>query len=178
MSRVGKLPVKIPGNIKVVVNDSNLNFDNGKIKKSYTVSSGVNIVYQDNEIKLSATNGTASDISKFVGMDRNNIKNIVLGLNEPFKVTLEINGVGYKASVEKGLLILTLGYSHEIFYALPKGIAAVFEKPNLIILSGEDKVLVGQVASEIISFRKPEPYKGKGVKILGKQILRKEGKKK
>lgn len=135
MSRVGKLPVKIPENIKVVINDSNLNFDNGKIKKSYTVSSDVNIVYKDNEIKLSAASGAASDISKFVGMDRNNIKNIVLGLNEPFKVTLEINGVGYKASVEKGLLILTLGYSHEIFYALPKGIVAVFEKPNLIILS-------------------------------------------
>ena len=111
-------------------------------------------------------------------MDRSNIKNIVQGLKESFKTTLEINGVGYKAAVDKGVLMLTLGYSHEIFYALPKGITAAFEKPNLIILSGDDKVLVGQVASEIISFRKPEPYKGKGVKIFGKQILRKEGKKK
>ena len=114
----------------------------------------------------------------FIGMDRSNIKNIVNGLQEPFKTILEINGVGYKAAVEKEVLILTLGYSHEIYYALPKGITASFEKPNLIVLNGSDKVLVGQVASEIISFRKPEPYKGKGVKIAGKQILRKEGKKK
>lgn len=178
MSRVGKLPVKLPENIKVAVNDNVLIFDNGKVKKTYKVTSGIKITNQNNEIKLTADKGAVSDISKFIGMDRNNIKNIVLGLKEPFKVTLEVNGVGYKAAVEKGVLILTLGYSHEIFYYLPKGIAAVFEKPNLIILSGDDKVLVGQVASEIISFRKPEPYKGKGVKILGKQILRKEGKKK
>ena len=114
----------------------------------------------------------------FVGMNRSNVKNIIEGLQNPFKTTLEINGVGYKASVDKGVLALTLGYSHEIYYALPKNITAAFEKPNLIIITGDDKVLVGQVASEIISFRKPEPYKGKGVKILGKAILRKEGKKK
>lgn len=138
---------------------------------------GVKITYKDNEIKLTAEN-TASNVSKFVGMDRSNINNIIQGLQESFKTTLEVNGVGYKALVQDRVLILTLGYSHEIFYALPEGITAVFEKPNLIILSGDDKVLVGQVASEIISFRKPEPYKGKGVKIQGKQILRKEGKKK
>lgn len=178
MSRVGKLPVKIPENIKVAVDKNALTFDNGKVKKSYKVSLGVKVIFQDNEVKLSAESGAVSDISKFVGMDRSNIKNIVQGLQEPFKITLEVNGVGYKAAVEKGVLILTLGYSHEIFYALPKNITAAFEKPNLIVLSGDDKILVGQVASEIISFRKPEPYKGKGVKISGKQILRKEGKKK
>lgn len=178
MSRVGKLPVTIPQTIKVAVNKSELTFDNGKVKKSYKVSLGVKIEIQDGLIKLSAENHAVSDISKFVGMDRSNIKNIVQGLQEPFKTVLEINGVGYKAAVDKGVLMLTLGYSHEIFYALPKGISAAFEKPNLIIISGDDKVLVGQIASEIISFRKPEPYKGKGVKIFGKQILRKEGKKK
>jgi len=178
MSRVGKLPVTIPQTIKVAVNKSELTFDNGKVKKSYKVSLGVKIKIQDGLIKLSAENDAVSDISKFVGMDRSNIKNIVQGLQEPFKTVLEINGVGYKAAVDKGVLMLTLGYSHEIFYALPKGISAAFEKPNLIIISGDDKVLVGQIASEIISFRKPEPYKGKGVKIFGKQILRKEGKKK
>jgi len=73
---------------------------------------------------------------------------------------------------------MSLGFSHEIFYALPLGVKASFEKPNLVVISGDSKILVGQVASEIISFRKPEPYKGKGIKIFGKQILRKEGKKK
>ena len=178
MSRVGKLPVKIPSNVKLSIDKNVVNFDNGKVKKSYKVSPGVKIEFQDGLVKVSAENKAIPDISMFVGMDRSNIKNIVQGLQEPFKTTLEINGVGYKAAVEKGILILTLGYSHEIFYALPKTITAAFEKPNLIIISGDDKVLVGQVASEIISFRKPEPYKGKGVKIFGKQILRKEGKKK
>lgn len=177
MSRVGKLPVKVPETIKIEVDNNKLTFDNSKVKKTYEVMLGVKITYKDNEIKLTAEN-TASNVSKFVGMDRSNINNIIQGLQESFKTTLEVNGVGYKALVQDRVLILTLGYSHEIFYALPEGITAVFEKPNLIILSGDDKVLVGQVASEIISFRKPEPYKGKGVKIQGKQILRKEGKKK
>ncbi len=178
MSRVGKLPVQIPDNIKVAVSGSVVSFDNGKIKKTYEVSKGVKISFENKEIRLVAENKDTPKISMFVGMDRSNIKNIVLGLGTPFKTVLEINGVGYKASVDKNLLILTLGYSHEIIYALPKGITAAFEKPNLIIISGDDKVLVGQIASEIISFRKPEPYKGKGVKVAGKAILRKEGKKK
>lgn len=178
MSRVGKLPVKIPENIKVAIEKSSIFFDSGKVKKTYKVSPNVKVEFQNGLIKLSAEINAPSGISMFVGMDRSNIKNIVNGLQEPFKTILEINGVGYKAAVEKEVLILTLGYSHEIYYILPKGISAVFEKPNLIVISGSDKVLVGQVASEIISFRKPEPYKGKGVKIFGKQILRKEGKKK
>ncbi|MBP7709700.1 MAG: 50S ribosomal protein L6 [Rickettsiales bacterium] len=178
MSRVGKLPVAIPDNIKVTVDKDVITLDSGKVKKTYKVSPGVGVEVLDKQIKLAAIDKTIPDISMFVGMDRSNIKNIVLGLQTGFKTTLEINGVGYKASVDKSVLILTLGYSHEIFYALPKGITAVFEKPNLIIISGDDNILVGQVAAEIISFRKPEPYKGKGVKVFGKKILRKEGKKK
>ena len=178
MSRIGKLPVQIPDNIKVAIDKNIVNFDNGKVKKSYQLSANVKIVFEDKQLKISAVDKSISDISMFVGMDRSNIKNIVAGLQTPFKTVLEINGVGYKASVDKGILVLTLGYSHEIFYALPKNIGAAFEKPNLIIITGDDKVLVGQVAAEIISFRKPEPYKGKGVKVFGKKILRKEGKKK
>ncbi len=178
MSRVGKLPVQVPENIKVAVSGSTVSFDNGKVKKTYEVSKGVKVVFEDKKLQLSAIDKAIPKISMFVGMDRSNLKNIVIGLGTPFKTTLEINGVGYKAAVDKNLLVLTLGYSHEIVYALPKGITAAFEKPNLIIISGDDKVLVGQIASEIISFRKPEPYKGKGVKVAGKAILRKEGKKK
>ncbi len=178
MSRVGKLPISIPDNIKVSIDKNIVTFDSGKIKRTYQLSPGVKVDLSDTQLKLSAIDKSVSDISMFVGMDRSNIKNIVSGLQTPFKTTLEINGVGYKASVDKGILTLTLGYSHEIFYALPEGINAAFEKPNLVIVSGNDKVLVGQVAAEIISFRKPEPYKGKGVKVFGKKILRKEGKKK
>jgi len=178
MSRVGKLPVSVPDNIKVTIDKNVITFDTGKVKKTYQISNGVRADFADKQIKLSAIDKSVSDISMFVGMDRSNVKNIVAGLQTDFKIVLEINGVGYKASVDKGVLTLTLGYSHEIYYALPKGITAAFEKPNLVIITGNDKVLVGQVAAEIISFRKPEPYKGKGVKISGKAILRKEGKKK
>ncbi len=178
MSRVGKLPVAIPDNIKVAIDNGVITFDSGKVKKTYKVSSGVKAEIADKQIKLSAIDKSVPDISMFVGMDRSNVKNIVTGIAVGFKTVLEINGVGYKASVDKSILVLTLGYSHEIYYALPQGIAAAFEKPNLIIISGDDNVLVGQVAAEIISFRKPEPYKGKGVKVFGKKILRKEGKKK
>jgi large subunit ribosomal protein L6 len=178
MSRVGKLPVIIPDNIKVSISGNVINFDNGKVKKTYKVSNGVKVELVEKALKFTAANKEIPDISMFVGMDRSNVKNIVLGLQTPFKVVLEINGVGYKAAVDKRILSLTLGYSHDILYALPQGINAAFEKPNLIVITGEDKVLVGQVAAEIISFRKPEPYKGKGVKVAGKAILRKEGKKK
>lgn len=177
MSRVGKVPVKIPQNIKVNVNGNVISFDNGKVKKTYEVMPSVNAVFEGEAIKFTAKEGFEK-ASIDVGMDRSNVKNIVAGLQTPFKITLEINGVGYKAAVDKSGIMLSLGYSHEIFYLLPQNVAAVFEKPNLIILTSDDKVLVGQVASEIISFRKPEPYKGKGVKIAGKAIVRKEGKKK
>jgi len=178
MSRVGKLPVIVPDNIKVDINGKNIKFVSGTVEKNYTISKGVVAKLEGNAIKLSSEKDSQSKVSMFVGMNRSNIKNIVSGLSSAFKIVLEINGVGYKASVEKGVLMMSLGFSHEIFYALPLGIKASFEKPNLVVISGDDKILVGQVASEIILFRKPEPYKGKGVKIFGKQILRKEGKKK
>lgn len=178
MSRVGKLPVVIPDTIKVSVDKNVITFDTGKVKKTYKVDSRIKVEFADKKIQLAAINKADGDSSMFVGMDRSNIKNIVAGLQTPFKTTLEINGVGYKAAVDKGILTLTLGYSHEIYYSLPKGVNAAFEKPNFIVITGDDKVLVGQVAAEIISFRKPEPYKGKGVKVSGRAILRKEGKKK
>ncbi len=178
MSRVGKLPVAVPDNVKVAINKNIISFDNGKLKKEYKISAGVQVVLEEKQLKFTAIDKKTPKISMFVGMDRNNVKNIIQGLVTPFKTILEFNGVGYKAAIDKNLLVLTLGYSHDIVYSLPKGITAVFEKPNLIIISGDDKVLVGQIAAEIITFRKPEPYKGKGVKVAGKAILRKEGKKK
>ena len=178
MSRIGKLPIKIPQDIKVSLYDNQISFDNGKMKKNYNISSGIVVDFSDNQIKLSVSDKSNSDLSMKIGMDRSNIKNIVSGMSVGFKTVLEVNGVGYKTALDKSVLILTLGYSHDVFYVLPKEISVTLEKPNLVVVSGDDKVLVGQVASEIISFRAPEPYKGKGIKKFGKPILRKEGKKK
>lgn len=178
MSRVGKLPVTIPDNVKVAINGNIVSFDNGKTKQEYQLSEGVQVVLEEKELKISAIDKKVPKISMFVGMNRSNINNIVEGMVKDFETVLEINGVGYKASVQNNLLILDLGYSHEIVYVIPENIKAAFEKPNLIRISGADKVEVGQIAAEIIAFRKPEPYKGKGVKKQGQIILRKEGKKK
>ena len=178
MSRVGKLPITVPDSIKVAVKGSAIELSAGNNKKTYELSFGVAAAFAEGKIKISAKDESVPSISMFVGMDRSNLNSIVAGLTNPFKTTLEVNGVGYKVAVNKDMLTLTLGYSHEIIYKLPAGITAVFEKPNLIVISGNDKVSVGQVAAEIISFRKPEPYKGKGIKVFGKAILRKEGKKK
>lgn len=178
MSRVGKLPVSVPDSIEVQVSGDTISFKSAKSEKTYQVSPGVLVNVEDQKIKLTSSDKAPSNISMFIGMDRSNINNIVAGLVQDFKVKLEVNGVGYKVAVEGKKLVLTLGYSHEIFYMLPSAVSAVFEKPNFLVLSSDNKVLVGQVASEIISFRKPEPYKGKGVKVFGQKILRKEGKKK
>lgn len=178
MSRVGKVPVAVPDSIKVSVKDSIIDLSAGNNKKTYKLSFGVSATFVEGKIKIFAADSSVPRISMLVGMDRSNLNNIINGLKVPFKTTLEINGVGYKVSINKDLVTLTLGYSHEIIYRLPTGISAAFEKPNFIVISGIDKVSVGQVAAEIISFRKPEPYKGKGVKVSGKAILRKEGKKK
>lgn len=177
MSRVGKLPIEIPQQIKVEINTRKINLTNGQLTRSYEVRPNVDVALVGNQIKLSAKNGDKS-YSIDVGMDRSNLNSIVSGMIKPFEILLEINGVGYKASVNHKMVILSLGYSHEIFYSLPASVSAVFEKPNLIRLSSHDKIVVGKVAAEIIAFRKPEPYKGKGVKIFGSTILRKEGKKK
>ena len=178
MSRVGKLPITVPDSVNISLNNNTITFNSGKINKIYKINDGLIVEFKDKQIQLKSSDKKNKTLSMKIGMDRSNIKNIIQGFQSPFKIVLEINGVGYKASVDKSILCLTLGFSHEIYYAIPDGISANFEKPNHIVITGSDKVLVGQVASEIINFRPPEPYKGKGVKILGKTILRKEGKKK
>jgi len=179
MSRVGKLPIKVPNDIKVEIQGQNIKITKGPVVKVYDFGDKVDVLYENEVIRISPKKEfKKSEIANFYGMHRNNIANIVKGLIEHFKIVLEINGVGFKANVVKNnILMLTLGYSHDIAFALPANVSAKVDG-NQIALESEDKQLVGQIASEIISLRKPEPYKGKGVKIFGKQILRKEGKKK
>lgn len=178
MSRIGKLPIKLPEQSVANISGNVIEITYKDSKITYQLSHGVVADLEENVITLKAENKKQSKISMFVGMDRSNLNNIVSGLTEPFKVTLEVNGVGYKVSVAGNVVNLFLGFSHDIIYVLPEGISAAFEKPNHLIISGQDKVLVGQVASEIISFRPVEPYKGKGVRISGQPYLKKEGKKK
>ena len=176
VSRIGKLPIKVADDIKIAIDNSVITFTKGKITKTYDFGKKVKVIFKDKEIFVEETE--EDDSTMFSGLHRSNIANIVKGLQEGYKVVLEYNGVGYRADVAKGFLVLGLGYSHDIVIKVPEGITITPEKPNLINIQGSDKEAVGTLASRIISLRKTEPYKGKGIKYQGQEILRKEGKKK
>jgi large subunit ribosomal protein L6 len=176
MSRVGKLPIKVPGDIKVNIDGTVLTLTKGSEVKTYDFGTKVKVVFEDNEIKVSRIDEEAE--SKFWGLHRSNINNMVIGLTQGFKTTLEYNGVGYRANVSGDFLMLGLGYSHDIAVFIPKELKISIGKPNLIIIEGSDKELVGKMSASIISLRKTEPYKGKGIKKVGQYVVRKEGKKK
>lgn len=178
MSRIGKLPIAINDKIKVEVKNRTIDIATQDFSKSYKLSYGVEAKIDGSSLKVLAKDTSIPKITMFVGMDRSNLNNIISGLIKPFKTDLEVTGVGYKFNISGQKISLSLGYSHEIVYILPKNVSASFEKPNILALTSIDKVLLGKVASEIISFRPTEPYKGKGIKIKGSYVRRKEGKKK
>lgn len=174
MSRIGTKPIEIPENTTVNIDgDKFVASSQGKTqyvlihpKISVSIKDGRVIVKRESDDKLSKS---------LHGLIRSLIKNSIEGVTKGYKKDLEIIGVGYRAQVDQGKIILKLGYSHDIEYIAPEGID--FEvKKNIISISGINKQLVGQVASEIRAFRKPEPYKGKGIKYVGEKIIRKVGK--
>lgn len=178
MSRVGKLPVKIPSGVTVTLNGSELAVKSSKGELKQRFTSEVNVEVKDGQVLVTPKNKNANRDRAMWGLYRNLFRNMVEGVANGFSKTLEINGVGYRAAADKNFVTLSLGFSHEIKYAIPKGIEVKCEKPTVISISGIDKELVGQVAAEIRSLRKPEPYKGKGVRYQGEYVRQKEGKKK
>ena len=177
MSRVGKLPVEVPSDIKFNVEADILHFSYKSHSRSYKLCRNISIECKDNSITFVKKNNSKQARSEY-GTDRSNVFNIVKGIKEDFVTELEVTGVGYKFDINKDLIIFNLGYSHEIFYPLPSSVVAEFKKTNILILKCFDKEILGQVCAQIMSFRKIEPYKGKGIKKKGSIILRKEGKKK
>ena len=177
MSRIGKNPVEVPSGVEVsIVNDLlTAKGKNGTL--TVALHDAVEVKQEDGKVVVNPRAG-APAASKMWGTMRSMINNAVIGASEGFSVRLEINGVGYRASVQGSNLNLQLGYSHDIIYPIPQGITVKCERPTLIEISGASKQQVGQIASEIRAFRKPEPYKGKGVKYENELIVRKEGKKK
>lgn len=177
MSRVGKYPVRIPKGVEVSIANDVLTAKGGKGTLTVPLNDTVQVAMQNGEVTV-----TPRDESKRArmmwGTVRNLINNAVIGASEGFAVRLEITGVGYRAAVQGATLNLQLGYSHDINYPIPQGITIRCERPTLIEVSGASKQKVGQVASEIRGYRKPEPYKGKGVRYETEVIVRKEGKKK
>lgn len=174
MSRVGKLPIAIPSGVTITVDDSEITVAGGKGTLKQFAMPGV-MVKQDGDQVLVTRENDEPKIRAKHGLMRALVNNMVTGVSQGFSKKLEINGVGYRAAMQGADLKLNLGFSHDVIYKLPAGITANIEQ-NVITISGISKQQVGQVAAEIRAFKKPEPYKGKGIKYVGERIIRKSGK--
>ncbi|MFH1262326.1 MAG: 50S ribosomal protein L6 [Pseudomonadota bacterium] len=175
MSRIGKMPILIPKGVKAEIKGTRLHVEGPKGKLDLNVDAELVIEISDG--KIDCTLQTDSTARERHGLFRNLIANMVKGCSEGFRKVLEVNGVGYRATLKGSELELALGYSHPILYKIPEGITiAVEPKTSRMTIEGADRQLVGQTASEIRSFRKPEPYKGKGIKYATETIRRKVGK--
>ena len=177
MSRIGKKAVPLPQGVTATIKDREMKVKGPKGELSLRLIEGVDVKVEKNGISVTPHEMTDAMRAQW-GMQRTLVNNLVEGVSKGFAQTLEINGVGYRASIQGKNLQLQLGYSHDVIYPIPAGIDIKCEKPTIIIVSGSDKQKVGQVSAEIRGFRKPEPYKGKGIKYAEEKIRRKEGKKK
>jgi large subunit ribosomal protein L6 len=177
MSRIGKKPVAIPSGVEAKIDGKVLNVKGPKGTLTLGLSDLIEYKIEDGEISVKPANDTKTARS-FWGMQRTLVSNLVEGVTEGFSKTLEITGVGYRASAQGKKLKLQLGYSHDVDIDVPEGIEVKCPDQTTVIVSGMDKQSVGQLAAEIRRWRKPEPYKGKGIKYQGEYVFRKEGKKK
>ncbi|MBS0235956.1 MAG: 50S ribosomal protein L6 [Proteobacteria bacterium] len=178
MSRIGKLPVEVSAGVKVQLDGRVLSVSGPKGTLTREFVPEVQLLVEGNTVVVKPSN-SGKRAKAMWGLSRTLVVNMITGVSKGYSKTLEINGVGYKASlIDNTLLQLFLGYSHNIIYALPDGVTAELPKATTITLSGPDKELVGLVAAEIRQMRKPEPYKGKGVRYSDEYVRRKEGKKK
>ena len=177
MSRVGKDPVAVPSGVEVQMSGQTLSAKGSLGTLRLVVSNEVSAVIADGAVTIAPKNDTKHARAMW-GTTRALVNNMVTGVSKGFSVTLEINGVGYRAAMQGNTLNLQLGYSHEIAYPIPSDVKIVCERPTLINVSGADRQRVGQIAAEIRAYRPPEPYKGKGIKYSTETVRRKEGKKK
>ena len=177
MSRIGKKPVPVPTGVTVNLSGQNVSVKGPKGELKFVLVEHVLAKLEDGKVAVNPRDETKVARSCW-GMSRTMISNMIKGVTQGYTPSLEINGVGYRAAVQGKNLQLALGYSHDVLYPIPQGITITTPKPTEITVAGTDRQKVGQVAAEIRRFRKPEPYKGKGIKYVGEYIFRKEGKKK
>ena len=177
MSRIGKKPVSVPQGVTANVEGQTVKVKGPKGALQLVIPDEVAVKMEKNAIQVDPRNETKRARSMW-GTSRTLINNLMTGVTKGYERKLEITGVGYRAAVHGKNLQLSLGYSHEVNYPIPEGIAIATPKPTEIVITGIDRKKVGQVASEIREYRPPEPYKGKGVKYADEYIFRKEGKKK
>ena len=177
MSRVGNTPIEIPDGIDVTLNEENITVKNKSGEKKFKLSNDLIVSIENKQILIKPKE--LNKKTKMIwGTTRSLLNSIILGSINDFTKTLKLVGTGYKAILQGKILKISAGYSHDIDYQVPEGINIKCQDPNTVEISGANKTQVGQVAADIRSFRKPEPYKGKGIKYENEYIFRKEGKKK
>ena len=177
MSRIGKRPVELPSGVTATVSGQTVEVKGPKGVRSFSATDDVDLRLEDNAITV-APRGLSKRARQQWGMSRTQVANCVTGVTEGFKKELEISGVGYRAAVQGKVLKLSLGYSHDVDFDIPEDVTIQAPKPTEIVIEGIDQQVVGEVAAKIREWRKPEPYKGKGIRYKGEFIFRKEGKKK
>ena len=177
MSRIGNKPVTLPKGVTATVDGQQVSVKGPKGTLAFLATDDVHVKMEDGHVAVTPRDQSKKARSAW-GMSRTMVQNLVKGVTDGFQRKLDITGVGFRAAVAGKNLQLNLGYSHDVLFPIPTGITILCPKPTEIVVSGADKQKVGQVAAEIREFRKPEPYKGKGVRYSDEYIHRKEGKKK
>ncbi|MBU2957411.1 50S ribosomal protein L6 [Paracoccus sp. 1_MG-2023] len=177
MSRIGKKPVELPKGVTAEINGQTVEVKGPKGARSFTATDDVSVALEEGSVRVTPR-GSSKRARQQWGMTRSMIENLTVGVSEGFKKELEIQGVGYRAAMQGKTLKLSLGYSHEVNFETPEGVTITAPKQTEIVVEGIDQQLVGQVASDIREWRRPEPYKGKGIRYKGEYVFRKEGKKK
>jgi large subunit ribosomal protein L6 len=177
MSRIGKKPVELPKGVTATLSGQTIEVKGPKGTRSFTATDDVTLAVEEDAVSVKPR-GLSKRARQQWGMSRTQVANLVEGVTQGFKKEMEINGVGYRAAVQGKVLKLSLGYSHDVDFEIPQGVTITTPKPTEIVVEGIDQQVVGQVAANIREWRKPEPYKGKGIKYKDEFIFRKEGKKK
>ncbi|WP_372802031.1 50S ribosomal protein L6 [Paracoccus seriniphilus] len=177
MSRIGKKPVELPKGVTAEVKGQVIEVKGPKGTRSFTATDDVDMAIDDGFVRVTPR-GTSKRARQQWGMTRSMVENLAVGVSVGFKKELEIQGVGYRAQMQGKTLKLSLGYSHEVNFETPEGVTITAPKQTEVVVEGIDQQLVGQVAANIREWRRPEPYKGKGIRYKGEYVFRKEGKKK
>lgn len=175
MSRKGKLPVSIPKDVKINISGSEVQAEGPKGKLSLPLPHGIKVEQKDNELVIIRSNDVKQNRANH-GTVRALLQNMVIGVTTGHKKDLEIHGVGFRAQAQGTKLTMNLGFSHQVEYQVPKEVKVSVPQPTSISVEGADKILVGQIAAKIRDFKRPEPYKGKGIRYVGEQVRRKQGK--
>jgi large subunit ribosomal protein L6 len=175
MSRIGRKPVPVPGGVTVTIDGSNVKVEGPKGELQWQFRPEMGFEQNDGEVTVTRPSDS-KDHRALHGLSRALLANMVEGVTNGYRKTLEIIGVGYRAEKKGNTLVLTVGYSHQVHYPEPEGITLSTTSPTVVVVEGIDKAKVGQVAAEIRAVRRPEPYKGKGIRYQGEQVRRKAGK--